>query len=89
MVIGIVLLVWMLFLMVKNAINISTKPATESEYDVRKKEFMSNMDERQYQFHESIRGASLTEIVATLEKRIHETEERLREYEQKFKDDNK
>lgn len=76
-----------LYLMVQNAIQI-VKPQ-ETPYDIRRKEFMSNLDTRQYQVMEDLKGASLTEVVATLEKRIYDLEQRLTVHERRSLDDGK
>ena len=47
---------------------------TPDPYDVRKDKFIAELDERQKQFHEMNQGASQTEVILVLEKRIHDLE---------------
>lgn len=67
----------------------SMNEPSEDEYTVRKKQYLANIDERQHQFLKDIKGASLTEIIALLEGRIHDLESKLRESERRNLDDGK
>lgn len=43
-------------------------------YNMRKENFISSLDAEQKQWHESMKGASTTEVILRLEKRIRELE---------------
>ena len=47
---------------------------TPDPYMVRKDKFIAELDERQREFHEMNKGASQTEVILVLEKRIHDLE---------------
>lgn len=83
----VVLTIFIGYVMYQNVVDLAT--AGKTPYDHRKAEYMSNMSERQYQFMASLKGASMTEVIATLETRIYDLEQRLADIERRNQDDGK
>lgn len=47
--------------------------------ELRKQQFIESLDDRQKEYHKSLKGASYTELFLTMEKRIHDLEQALKE----------
>lgn len=80
--------IYVLFDLVKSRV-FPSPTSPPSDYDTRRSEFISNMDERQHIINQELRGASTLEVTLTLEKRIYDLEQRLNAAEQRNLDDGK